>query len=149
MRHIFIISFLTLVSCGSQRNFSGYYSRITFWGDRFHFKEDSTFTYKWDGKINDTVFIDSSSGSYRIYRDTVFLDYSFNLHLPYLSDNPSDSSRWEVIVPEGIYGNRPQKLFWRRGRLYYFYRGSNLLTDKEFAMYHSDKPFIFPWDIHK
>ncbi len=120
----FIISLLILTGfnfCYSQNRQYGRYKNLKrYWGDEFTLNKDSTFIYYCNNKTPGNIeFTDSSFGRYKLVGDTIFLNYLFNNYHPFLSDSPKDSLKWEIIEPHGYFGNRPQKLYWRRKRLYY------------------------------
>ena len=110
-----------MITGHSQKRYFGKYKDLKrYWGDEYIFKPDFTFAYKGHNKTNGHIeFSDSSSGNYTMTGDTVRLNYLTNNYQPLLSDSPQDSIKWEVTNSYGYFGNRPQKLYWEKKRLYY------------------------------
>ena len=133
------IVFLLIAVFGfaQKRHFGNYFNKWRYWGPMFVLKADSTFEYKERtnagtvtitepaqyGTILKTtdsyIFSDSSYGTYRIIKDTIFLSYATD----------------EVKGDFNGYNIRPKKLYWKGKALCYIHPETGaVLRQKEYYM---------------
>lgn len=141
MKTAYILTFLFLVasqSCFAQtRHFGNYFNKWRYWGPMFTLKADSTFDYiirTNAGKVTTTkqgnygtittttdsyIFSDSSFGTYKIIKDTVFFSYATK----------------EIAGDFNGHNIRPTKLYWKGKSLYYIHPQTGaVLRQKEYYM---------------
>ena len=111
--------FLSSNAIAQTQHYGRYLNPRRYWTDEFILNKDSSFLYKCKHRTNDIEYHDSSSGKFKLLKDTVFLDYETNNYYPFQSDSPKDSLQSRIIESHGYFGNRPQKLYWKKKRLYY------------------------------
>lgn len=133
----FLILFIAQVAGSQTRHFGNYFNKWRYWGPMFTLKADSTFDYILRtnaGKVTTTkqdeygtvttttdsyIFSDSSYGTYKIFKDTVFFTYTTK----------------EIDGDFNGHNIRPTKLFWKGKSLYYIHpQTSAVLRQKEYYM---------------
>jgi hypothetical protein len=133
----FLLLLATQTSIAQTRHFGNYFNKWRYWGPMFTFKADSTFDYiiranagivtttrqTDNGTITTTtdsyIFSDSSYGTYKIFRDTVYLNYSTT----------------EIAGDFNGHNIRPTKLYWKGKFLYYIHpQAGAVLRQKEYSM---------------
>jgi hypothetical protein len=127
---------VSIIGHAQKRQFGRYLNPKRYWTDEFIFKEDLTFIYKCKNRTNDNIeFYDSSFGRYSFVGDTIILNYLANNYHPYNTDSQKDSVIWATTEKHGYFGNRPQKLYWRKKRLYYIFENTGeIFWNKELYM---------------
>ena len=141
MKTVYKLIFLFLLSsqtCFSQtRHFGNYFNKWRYWGPMFTLRSNLTFDYiirtnagtvtttkQGDhGTITTTsdsyIFLDSSYGTYTIFKDTVFFNYVTK----------------EIEGDFNGHNLRPTKLFWKGKSLYYIHpQNGAVLRQKEYYM---------------
>ena len=117
---IIILISLSVISFAQVRHYGRYLNPNRYWTDEFILNQDSTFIYKCKHRTNDAIeYFDTSAGKFVIHQDTLWLTYHTNNYYPFQSDSPEDSLKGKIIERHGYFGNRPQKLYWKRKKLYY------------------------------
>jgi hypothetical protein len=141
MKTVYKLTFAFLlvsqVASSQTRHFGNYFNKWRYWGPMFTLKEDSTFDYVIRtnagtvtttkpgeyGTITTTtdsyIFSDSSYGTFKLYKDTVFFSYLTK----------------EVEGDFNGHNIRPTKLFWKGKSLYYINPLTGaVLRQKEYYM---------------
>ena len=122
---IILFIFISSKAFAQKRQYGRYLNPRRYWTDEFILNKDSTFLYKCKHRTNDIEYYDSSSGKFKTIRDTIFLYYETNNYYLFRSDSPKDSLRSGIKEPHGYFGNRPEKLYWKKKRLYYILEETN------------------------
>ena len=116
-----LILHILVAGCSRTTHFGNYYNKWRYWGPMFTLKSDSTFDYvmradagtvteqkqnefgRYSLTTDSYIFYDSSFGTYKVIKDTVFLSYA----------------TMEVEGDFNGFNFRPAKLYWKGKSLFY------------------------------
>lgn len=116
---IMILTLAFLQSCSTSRK----YGRYAGSGYVINLNDNNTFTYRYYGHLSG----DTSAGTYAINKDTLLMSYQLNNYdsLIRAAEARKETPPIEIMLSSRGWILRPQKIIWRRKKLYFVNKETN------------------------
>jgi len=134
---LFICCFLISSSGMAQSKLLGTYrsnfAQLGFFVSRLELKADSTFEYSWRGDL----MSDNGRGCYEVVKDTVFLSYFPDKNNTFVDET---GHVWQDLE---VNHHRPDRLLYRRGRIWNLTPNNRRNTKKVVGYFHRKRYWLF------